>query len=287
MERDARVGVVVITRDRAGEVLACVERLQATEASSIVVVDNGSNDASAARLRGAYRDVDVVALPRNEGAAARNIGVARCPQPYVAFCDDDSSWEPGALTRAADLLDSAPEVGLLCARVLLGDGREDPLCRELGAGLLGAGTLGPRILGFAACAAVVRRRAFLEAGGFHPALGVGGEEDLLAMDLAIREWGLEYAPHVVAHHTPSPRRDSAERRRRTARNRVLTAWMRRPVASALATSVCVITDGRRTREALLGVLAAAARMRAVRRSREVIPAHLEEQLRRLEAPAAH
>jgi hypothetical protein len=92
---------------------------------------------------------------------------------------------------------------------------------------------GPPLLGFIACGAVVRRDAFLEVGGFDARLGVGGEEELLALDLAARGWGLAYVDEVVAHHYPSPSRDPADRRRLLVRNALWSAcsaarWVVRP-----------------------------------------------------------
>ena len=43
--------------------------------------------------------------------------------PYVAFAEDDSWYAPGALGRAADLLDAHPEIALLQAHVLVARGR--------------------------------------------------------------------------------------------------------------------------------------------------------------------
>jgi N-acetylglucosaminyl-diphospho-decaprenol L-rhamnosyltransferase len=91
---------------------------------------------------------------------------------------------------------------------------------------------GPPLLGFIACGAVVRRDAFLEVGGFDARLGVGGEEELLALDLAARGWGLAYVDEVVAHHYPSPSRDPADRRRLLVRNALWSAWLRRPLGGA-------------------------------------------------------
>ncbi len=65
---------------------------------------------------------------------------------------------------------------------------------------------------------------------------VGGEEELLALDLAAAGWKLVYDPAVVARHHPSPVRDP-RRRRLLARNRALTAWMRYLAATALMRSV--------------------------------------------------
>src|SRR5687767_593327 len=113
---DARVGVVVITHQRRDEALAAVARLrELPERPPVVLVDNGSTDGTAAAVRGRFPDVDVVALGENLGAVGRNVGVDRLGTPYVAFCDDDTWWEPGSLRRAADLLDACPQVAVVNA----------------------------------------------------------------------------------------------------------------------------------------------------------------------------
>lgn len=40
--------------------------------------------------------------------ATRNVGVERSRTPYVALCDDNSWWVPGALERGVSLLDADP-----------------------------------------------------------------------------------------------------------------------------------------------------------------------------------
>ncbi len=64
---------------------------------------------------------------------------------------------------------------------------------------------GPPVLGFLACAAIVRRKAYLEVGGFDPRMMIGGEEELLAADLASAGWGLAYVGgHRGFGPPPSP-----------------------------------------------------------------------------------
>lgn len=278
-----RVTVVIATRDRADELATTIGHLRALpERPPVIVVDNDSSDGSVDRVRRQWPDVTVVALPRNAGAAARTAGVRRSATPYVAFSDDDSWWAPGALARAADTLDAYPRLGVLAAKVLLGrDGRVDPTCEEMAASPLAATRAlpGPPVLGFIACAAVVRRDAYLSAGGFCERLMVGGEEELLAIDLAAAGFDLAYVDAVTAHHHPSPARDRAARGRRIARNRLLISWLRRPTGHAVRATLAAAGDAGR-RPVLVGALPA---LPWALRHRRVVPPDLERALRALEA----
>jgi len=166
----SRVAAVIITRDRGHELLRTLARLHAlSERPEIVVVDHGSGDDSPRRVRKRFPDVKVLELGRDLGAAGRNAGAQAVDAPYVAFCDDDSWWADGALTRGAELLDAHPGVALVAGRVLLGDEQQlDPACVAMEHSPLAARDplAGPRVLGFVACGAIVRRSAFLSVGGF-------------------------------------------------------------------------------------------------------------------------
>src|SRR5919108_4360210 len=200
----ARVAVVIATRNRGTELLGTLARLRALpERPPIVVVDNGSADGTSDLVRAGSPDVQVVGLQRTRGGAARTVGARLVDGPYVAFSDDDSWWAPGALRRAVELLDRHPRLAVLAAKVLVGpDRRLDPVCGQMAHSPLPAAAdlPGPAVLGFVACGAVVRRAAFLEAGGFHVRLGVGGEEELLSLHLAARGWGPAHVDEVGAHH---------------------------------------------------------------------------------------
>lgn len=283
---DPRVGVVVVTRDRADDLAVTLEHLRRDAgAARVVVVDNGSRDGSVAVAATAGPPVEVVALPDNLGAAGRNVGAARLDTPYIAFADDDSWWAPGALSAAADLFDAHPRLGLLNGRVLVeAEERLDPVCAEMAASPLPAAPdlPGPSLLGFIACGAVVRRDAFLAAGGFATELGVGGEEELLALDLAAAGWGLCYVDAVVAHHHPSPSRNPAGRRRRLAHNRVWIGWCRLPVAWALRRTAEQCRRALADRAVAAGTVQALADVRGLRRRRRVLPPPVLDDLARLE-----
>src|SRR3954469_18704053 len=107
------VDVVIVTRNRASALLRTLDHLRGLpERPRVIVVDNGSTDATCALVRANRPDVDLVALRENAGAAARTIGVEHTHAPYVAFCDDDSWWEPGSLAAAAEIFTRFPRLAV-------------------------------------------------------------------------------------------------------------------------------------------------------------------------------
>jgi N-acetylglucosaminyl-diphospho-decaprenol L-rhamnosyltransferase len=287
MDREPRVDIVVASRNRRALLLASVQRhLALPERPRIVVVDNASEDGTAAALAEGFPQIGVIALSRNAGAAGRNLGVEACDTPYVALTDDDAWWRPGALRRAADLLDADPRLALVQARILVGsDERDDPTCVEMAASPLrrADGQAGHPLLSFVACAVVVRREAFLAVGGFPKRLAVGGEEELVGWDLAATGWHLSYVPDVVAHHHPPPgSRHRPERREIQLRNALWTNWLRRPPATAASQTVRCIKRQPRDRITVRGIGRAAAGLPWVLRERRVNPPHVEALLETLE-----
>ncbi|MEV7015144.1 glycosyltransferase [Streptomyces sp. NPDC093991] len=285
----SRVGVVIATRDRRERLAVTLRRLtDLPERPEILVADNASADGTRAMVARDFPHVRVLALPVNHGALARNHGARALDTPYVAFSDDDSWWASGALARAADLFDAHPRLGLIAARTLVGpENAPDPLNDLLAASPLGPATdlPGVQVLGFLACASVVRRTAYLDAGGFHRVLFFGGEETCLAYDLAARGWGVTHCPDVVAHHHPAtsgrPGRPAQQRR-----NEVLTAWLRRPVRHALARTGALAAEARADITARRALRETLTRLPAALRARRPLPPHVERAARLLELEGA-
>ncbi|HEX5544861.1 MAG TPA: glycosyltransferase [Nitrospira sp.] len=234
--RENRVTVVVLTHNRAHEVLRTIGHLaRLPEAPTIIVMDNASSDGTSRQIAERYPAVQVLRMDTNMGAAARNAGIRHATTKYVALCDDDTWWTEGSLGLAADAMDRHAHVAVVTARVMVGpDRREDPTCRAMAESPLprSADLPGPAILGFLAGASMVRRSALLEVGGFEPRFFLGGEEALVAYDLIEAGWSMLYLAEATVWHMPSPHRDSALRRRHLVRNALWLAWMRRPYASA-------------------------------------------------------
>ncbi|HET8614212.1 MAG TPA: glycosyltransferase [Actinomycetales bacterium] len=280
----AEVTTVVMTRDRRDSLLATLTHLD----GPVVVVDNASSDGTVEAVTRLGRpDVTVVALARNAGATARNVGVRHARTPVVAFADDDSWWAPGALATAAQHFRENPRLAVLAARLLAGDDQHlDPVCEEMAAGLLGTSSdlPGVDVLGFVACGALVRTEAFLACGGFDQVVFFPGEEERLSLDLATAGWGLAYVDDVVAHHHPSPSRgDASGRAALIARNHVLTAVMRRPWRVVVRRGMAAWHEGAPGRQ---GVRDALPRLAPALRRRRRVPAWVEARVTVLEQRAS-
>jgi len=82
--------VVVATRDRRERLACCLRALaELPERPPVIVVDNGSGDGSGALVRERFPEVRLIELASNQGAVARNVGVAAARTELVAFADDE------------------------------------------------------------------------------------------------------------------------------------------------------------------------------------------------------
>jgi GT2 family glycosyltransferase len=139
------------------------------------------------------------------------------------------------------------------------------------------------VLGFLCAASMVRRQPFIDVGGFEPRFFLGGEEQLLAIDLAAAGFVLAYIEDVVVHHEPSAQRDSAGRRRSLLRNALWCAWLRRPVTSALRVTATLVLAHRRDPVLRPALRQALGGLPWVLRHRRRVPKEVERELRLLDA----
>lgn len=109
----ALVSVVIPTFDRREMVCRAVESVLAQTFSEweLAVVDDGSRDETAERLRAEFRDPRLrVVVQENRGAsAARNRGAAETSGAWLGFLDSDDTWLPQKLERQIEELRSFPE----------------------------------------------------------------------------------------------------------------------------------------------------------------------------------
>jgi len=87
------------------------------QALELIVVCDGSPDATAERARSAGADL-VLELPRSGKVRAQNAAVAAASGELLAFSDANSQWEPGALRELVAAF-AEPKVGYVCGTVVL------------------------------------------------------------------------------------------------------------------------------------------------------------------------
>ena len=226
----AGVSVVVITRDRRGDLHSTLDRLTALpDADEVIVVDKGSSDGTATAVREACPQLGLIEPGRNLGAPGRTLGVRAAARPVVAFAGDDSWWEPGAGPRGEPVGGARTAGAALWSDHRRARGCHRPGLQHDGSRPPGSGPAGslraraPRLR-------CHRATGGLSAvGGYSSLLHFGGEERLLSVDLAVGGWQQCYVDTVVAHHAPSPRRgDWSARWAPYRRNDTLTAVLRLP-----------------------------------------------------------
>ena len=109
------VAVVIVTYNSAGDIDKCLDSVQ--NVTEVVVVDNGSSDATV-RLAGARGPaVRVVANGANRGfAAAANQGVCATTSPLVLFLNPDAALVTGLESMVAEC--QSPGVGAAGGRLI-------------------------------------------------------------------------------------------------------------------------------------------------------------------------
>lgn len=124
------LSIVIASYENAALLDAClgaVERARAAHPAlrlELIVVDNGSTDASIARAQASPLAVRVIPLVRNRGfAKAVNLGLRLRRGRHVLLLNSDAQIEADLLAGGVALLDQMPDVGILGAELRHPDGR--------------------------------------------------------------------------------------------------------------------------------------------------------------------
>lgn len=203
------VSIIVAARGRPSATRACVRSLlaldYARERLELVVIDDASEPPLAAALAGL--PVPVVRLDRNLGqSAARNLAAAAATGELLAFIDNDCEAAPDWLRELVPHFGD-PQVVAVGGRVMA-PAPDGPVAAfeavrsPLDMGPV-AGPVGPAepVAYLPTCNLVVRRRAWLAAGGFAAEMRVGEDVDFVWRLLGTGgRVHYESGARVVHHH---------------------------------------------------------------------------------------
>lgn len=211
----ARVCVVIPTwngRELLDRALASLVRQSL--AAEVVVVDNGSTDGTTAHVRERWPDVSLVVLEGNRGfAAAVNAGVAASSSEFVALLNNDMELDPEWLAALVGALEADPAAGSAASKLRML--REPGLLDGAGDLVTWYGATWRRghgepdrgqydepsvIAGPCAGAALYRRRALEEVGGFDERFFAYLEDADWGLRAQLAGWRCLWVPSAVAYH---------------------------------------------------------------------------------------
>ena len=121
----ASMAVCIVNWNTRDLLIDCIRYLLDEDPGQAVwVLDNGSTDGSAARLRETYPSVHLIESPENRGfAGGVNQLLQRCPADYLLVLNTDARPAPGAITMLRDYLATHLWVAAVGPRLSDGDGR--------------------------------------------------------------------------------------------------------------------------------------------------------------------
>ena len=106
------VSVIIPTYNRWPMVGAAVESVlaQSFKGFELIVVDDGSSDGTADKIRALGREIRIIVQSRRGVSAARNCGARAARGRYLAFLDSDDLWLPAKLAVQTAFMMGRPEV---------------------------------------------------------------------------------------------------------------------------------------------------------------------------------
>lgn len=216
--------VVIVNHNGLATLSRCLLGVarQVVRANRVVIIDNASSDGSMRNLRKEVSAADpcipeFVGLPENRGfAAANNCAIAMCDTEFVALLNPDAFPHPDWLEKLLAAAERHPEAAAFGSRQMIDgrpgivDGTGDayhvsglswrrghgrPLCDE--------DLVEREIFSPCAAAALYRRSALLEVGGFDEDFFCYFEDVDLGFRLRLAGYKCVYVPDAVVDHVGS------------------------------------------------------------------------------------
>ncbi|HEU5302219.1 MAG TPA: glycosyltransferase family 2 protein [Acidimicrobiia bacterium] len=228
MTSEHRWSAVVVNYEAGDALRDCVSTIVADGSAGpaeVVVVDNGSDDGSVARLLEAHPDVRVIETGANLGyAGAANRGIAATTAPVVAVCNPDLVIAEGTAAAMVRRLDEDPRLGAVGPAIFEPDGSHYPSARRVPSlrDTVGHALLGkllprngftrryreldrdpalPRAVDWVSGAAIwLRRSALDEVGGWDDRYFMYVEDVDLCWRLRRAGWTIAYEPAGSVTH---------------------------------------------------------------------------------------
>jgi hypothetical protein len=220
-----RLSIVIPTHETRELTLRCVDSVRAClpESSEVIVVDDGSTDGTGQALRECHPTVKLISLTPVRGfTVAANLGIREARGEFLFLLNSDTEVESTTVPRLIGAFENNPGLGVAGAALRFPDGRPQwsaghvptPLWFfTLASGM--AGSLG-RLSGYrwlkpeggarnrvdwvCGAAMMVRREAWLAAGGFDERFHFYCQDLDLCMSVTAAGWTVEVVPEARVTH---------------------------------------------------------------------------------------
>ena len=194
--------IASVLAQRFNEDVACGD--VAVDRVEVIVVNDGSTDASAEILRGFGDRIRIIDQPNRGAAAARNAGAAAAHGEYLAFLDADDAWLPHKLAATVPLLDRNPGVVLVFSDAIpvdaggapVGESYVTPDCAHAPT----MAELLERWWPIIPSTAVMRAATFNACGGFVEEFRSAAYEDPYLFLVAREHGEFAYVPERLVHY---------------------------------------------------------------------------------------
>lgn len=213
------VSIVIPNWNGAHHLPDCLDSLrrQRYPHFKVILVDNGSTDASLALLAREYPEVRVIALSENRGfAPACNVGMQAAQGEILVLLNNDTQADPGWLEALVDAFERHPEIGAVVGKILLFDRRDylhtagdfyrlDGTPGNRGAWQRDEGQFDREEPVFSACGAgAAYRRVMLDQIGLLDEAFFFSCEDVdLGWRAQLAGWSCLYTPQAILYHKVS------------------------------------------------------------------------------------
>ena len=115
------LSIIIVNWNGCALLQRCLTALvpQLAVGDQVIVVDNGSHDASVSWLKTNHPDITCIALPTNRGfSGGNNAALAVCTNPWIFLLNNDAFVEPGAVAALRAATACADRVGAISATMV-------------------------------------------------------------------------------------------------------------------------------------------------------------------------
>ncbi len=208
--------IIIVSYNNRHDLSACLSSLRDAGYSGVIVVDNASQDGSAAFVRRDYPEVRLIEAGANLGfSGGNNRGAAAADADVLVFLNPDTQVMPGSVEQLVQALEAHENAGAVTPKIVLTDqpdtvntcGNE---VHYTGFGYIRgwmqpvtAATLNhpTEVCAISGAAFAIRRSLYEELGGFDEIFSPAyGEDTDLSWRVRLAGYSCRYSPDAVIAH---------------------------------------------------------------------------------------